>query len=98
MREKIIDFHVHPFLEEKENMCFYKQSLSFENNRFVTDLKNSGITSCCGSVICSTGTKVAEGFEAIQKLNRHALELREKWGLPVNYFQHSKIDVVAQNV
>ncbi|MBO5097959.1 MAG: amidohydrolase [Agathobacter sp.] len=80
MREKIIDFHVHPFVEEKENMCFYKQSLSFENNRFVTDLKNSGITSCCGSVISSTGTKVAEGFEAIQKLNRHALELKEKWG------------------
>lgn len=43
MREKIIDFHVHPFVEEKENVCFYKQSLSFENDQFVKDLKKSGI-------------------------------------------------------
>ena len=57
MREKIIDFHVHPFVEEIENMCFYKQSMSFENDQFVADLKNSGITCCCGSVISSVGTK-----------------------------------------
>ena len=79
-QRKIIDFHVHPFVEEKENICFYKQSLKFEDDRFVKDLKNCGITTVCGSVISGTGTRISEGFEAIQKLNRHALELWEQWG------------------
>lgn len=77
---KIIDFHVHPFVEETENMCFYKQSLSFEGDLFVKDLKEAGITTVCGSVISSLGTKISDGFEAIQTLNRHALQLRDKWG------------------
>lgn len=77
---KIIDFHVHPFVDDSENMCFYRQSLSFENDLFVKDLKEAGITTVCGSVISNTGTTIAEGFEALQILNRHALELREKWG------------------
>ena len=80
MQRKIIDFHIHPFVEETENMCFYKQSLSFENDRFVTDLKSSGITTVCGSVINSKETKSEEGFDAIKRLNRHALELWEQWG------------------
>lgn len=77
---KIIDFHVHPFLEETENMCFYKQSLSFENNLFTEDLKKAGITQICGSVISSRGKEIPKSFEEIRVLNRHALQLREKWG------------------
>ncbi len=80
MQRKIIDFHVHPFVEEQENMCFYKQSLSFENERFRNDLNACGISKVCGSVIRCGGVKIEEGFEAIQVLNRHALELWEKWG------------------
>lgn len=80
MQRKIVDFHVHPFVDETENMCFYKQSLSFENERFVTDLKACGIITICGSVINSAGSKPEEGFAPIRKLNRHALELWEKWG------------------
>ncbi len=78
---KIIDFHVHPFLEKEENMCFYQMSAGLDDERFVADLRRAGITTVCGSVISNTGTRISqEGFEAIRKLNRHALALRRKWG------------------
>lgn len=78
--QKIIDFHVHPFVKEAQNTCFYKNSLSFENNLFERDMKEAGITQICGSVIDFAGIKEEEGFEPFRALNRDALKKREEWG------------------
>ena len=79
-KRRIIDFHVHPFVDEIENMCFYKQAVELTEELVVEDMKRAGISRICGSVIRSGGITVAEGFEPIRKLNRHALELKARWG------------------
>lgn len=77
---KIIDFHVHPYVKESELVCFYKQSLLFENDLFTKDLQTSGISQICGSVIDFKGIKIEEGFEPFRVLNREALKKQEEWG------------------
>lgn len=69
---RIIDFHTHPFINEYNNSCFYKNIVNNEN--FKKILKNSGINHICGSVICKT-----DNFQKIKELNREALKLKEKW-------------------
>lgn len=80
MRE-IIDFHIHPFWTDAENMCFYPGSSKWEPQKTVTDLKQAGIICACGSVIdrrpWEDGIGEARGFEAIRLLNDHALLLQE---------------------
>lgn len=70
---KIIDFHTHPFISPENNSCFYKDIVSSDNFRKIVEA--AGIFHICGSVIYRT-----ECFEEIKKLNREALELKEKWG------------------
>lgn len=70
---EIIDFHIHPFFDEKRNVCFYDNTvntyLDIEN-----DLKRAGIDYACGSVIerCEV-----EAFKTIENLNNEALKLRD---------------------
>lgn len=77
--EKIIDFHVHPFLNEAQLTCFYKQSMDFEGDFFKDDIMSAGITRTCGSVIRFDGLEKTEGFDSIRRLNRDALEIKKKW-------------------
>ncbi|MCD8089893.1 MAG: amidohydrolase, partial [Clostridiales bacterium] len=70
---EIIDFHTHPFTDEKYNVCFYEGIVNKDNFREL--LEKAGITKICGSVIYST-----EDFEEIKQLNREALRLGGLWG------------------
>lgn len=69
---KIIDFHTHPFINDKHNSCFYTNTVT--NTNFKNILLKAGINHICGSVIYKTND-----FNEIKKLNREALFLKEKW-------------------
>ena len=72
---EIIDFHTHPFLEEKENMCFYPGTVS-ESADFLADMERAGISRFAGTVL----DKSDKGIDGIIASNRRAYELYEKWG------------------
>ncbi|MCD8158222.1 MAG: amidohydrolase [Clostridiales bacterium] len=69
----IIDFHTHPFIKERSNVCFYDGIVTAEN--FRTYIEKAGISKICGSVIYKT-----EDFKEIKSLNREALKLKDMWG------------------
>lgn len=69
---KIIDFHTHPFINQKNNVCFYDKIVN--NNNFKNIITKAGITQICGSVIYKT-----KNFNEIKDLNRESLELQIKW-------------------
>ena len=69
---KIIDFHMHPFLNDTENMRFYPGGDTFEEIQ--PRLEKSGISHICGS-ICSKNPDMT-----IWQMNDIALEIKEKLG------------------
>lgn len=70
---KIIDFHTHPFINDKHNSCFYTDTVTKSN--FKEILNKAGIDHICGSVIYKTNN-----FDEIKKLNYEAMKLKEIWG------------------
>lgn len=69
---RIVDFHMHPYLKESENMRFYPNG--DHPDEIQRRLENSGITHICGS-ICSKDESVS-----VWQLNEIALQAWEKWG------------------
>lgn len=69
---RIIDFHMHPYLKESENMRFYPNGDRPEEIQ--SRLLASGITHICGS-ICSRDASLS-----VWQLNDIALQAKEKWG------------------
>lgn len=69
---RIIDFHMHPYLRDSENMRFYPDGDRPEEIR--GRLEASGITHICGS-ICSKDDSVS-----IWEMNNIALQVKEKLG------------------
>lgn len=87
----IIDFHTHPFINEKNNSCFYDNIIN--SNNFKDTLIDAGISHICGSVIYKTNN-----FDKIKELNREALKLREIWG---NFYTpgiHIHPDYVSESI
>ena len=77
MSFEIIDFHTHPFLDERSNICAHKSfcGMSIENTKEIFDsLKVSKI---CGSVISLSEKK---SWEDIKRNNDEALKLKEIYG------------------
>lgn len=68
---RIIDFHMHPYLADTENMRFYPDGDAPDEIR--ARLEKSGITHCCGS-ICSKNQDMT-----IWEMNDIALKIHEKW-------------------
>ena len=75
----IVDFHVHPYLTEEENLCMYKEVFSLTSQEAVLDLEKSGISHVCGSVLCKRKFDMEKGFGQLRELNRKALKKREKY-------------------
>ncbi len=73
----IIDFHVHPYLTEEENLCMYREDFSLTAQEAVLDIKNAGISHICGSVLCKQKFEPHKGCEHLRELNREALKIRE---------------------
>ena len=78
MSFEIIDFHTHPFKEEKNNICSHKSVLNMDQNTVLDIAKNLGVTKICGSVIEFGGE--LKGFEKNKANNQKALELKEYYG------------------
>lgn len=71
----IIDFHTHPFLNEKTNICQHKSYFEMTPLETPEYLKGIGINRICGSVIAEWDDD--KGFENITKTNDTALKLKE---------------------
>lgn len=71
---EVIDFHIHPFYNDENNLCFYQNTVK-DIQEIKYDLKRAGISKACGSVI-----KRLEGtdFNEIKLLNDEALMIRDK--------------------
>lgn len=77
---KIIDFHTHPFIEEKNNICAHKEYCNMSAENTVRDMKALGITKICGSVIDVPKSDDECTFSKIRSNNDTALKLREMYG------------------
>jgi len=80
MKLQVIDFHTHPYLTERENLCKYKEAISLDMDEFRHDLEQAGIVHICGSVIQPEEGVREEGFEHLKALNRKALEIKRIYG------------------
>lgn len=77
MDYEIIDFHTHPYAEESENICIYKDGAAMRLPDAVRYLRNMGISRICGSVI---GAKTEKPWEMIRRDNDRALTIRDALG------------------
>lgn len=76
---EIIDFHIHPYMNYDQNMCMFKDDFNLSTEEGIKDLKESGITNACGSVIIKEFPDMKEvGFDYLKKFNRDALKLRDE--------------------
>lgn len=80
MEHKIIDFHIHPYLEQAENYCMYIDDFKLSPEEAAEDLRKAGISKVCGSVISRTPFDKAKGFSYIKELNDKALEVKAFYG------------------
>lgn len=71
---EIIDFHMHPFLEDADNLCHHKDVLQLSVETTPSEMHAAGISRFCGSVI-KLGKETT--FDLIKACNRDALKLRE---------------------
>ncbi len=79
---EIIDFHTHPFLSERTNICSHKEYCNMNVESTRTMLEGMGINKICGSVIgktCRPEDKESI-WQEIRACNDEALRLREIYG------------------
>ena len=72
---KIIDFHTHPFIDENDDICMYRDSVKTDSNKILSYMTDAGVDYFCGSVI----KKSFNGFENLRQSNREALKLRDMY-------------------
>lgn len=80
MEHKIIDFHIHPYLEQTENYCMFTDDFKLSATEAAEDLKKAGISKVCGSVINRIPYDAALGYAQTQALNDKALAVKEFYG------------------
>ncbi len=80
MSFEIIDFHTHPFTENKTNICAYPEIGEMTPDTTRQTFRDLGISKICGSVICFNRGEYADPWEKIRINNDKALKLREYYG------------------
>ena len=78
MNYEIIDFHTHPYLQERDSICYYKDVCKMSTTQAKEYLQGLGIRKICGSVILSAGEDVS--WQTIQAMNDEALKVKELYG------------------
>lgn len=73
---EIIDFHIHPFIKNDNNVCFYEKTVK-KTEDISKDLMRAGISIACGSVIEHVK---CDSFDDIKRLNNEALAVRKQLG------------------
>ena len=76
MAREIIDFHIHPFVDESSCLCAYTKDIGTDKRDIKAELAEAGIGRLCGSVI----TKVGDGFPRELNCNATAMKLWKNFG------------------
>ncbi len=76
MEFKIIDFHTHPFMEPKHNICSHTDYVNMTADTTLDVYNKLGIAHICGSVIRST-VQGEDIWQKIKENNDMALRLRD---------------------
>ncbi len=71
---KVIDFHMHPFPDETQNLCMYDHAVPSTPMEMKRQLEDAGIGHICGSVLNK------DRSFSLQGLNDAALRLRDELG------------------
>lgn len=79
MSLEIIDFHTHPFIEARNNICVHKAlcGMGVENTKDV--LSGLGISKFCGSVLRPGEVEGETPWDKVLFCNNEALELRDRY-------------------
>lgn len=78
MEYKIIDFHTHPFLESKDNICNHKECFTMTADTTKKTFENLGVSHICGSVISTSLLQENESvWDRVQQNNQTALDLQK---------------------
>lgn len=72
---KIIDFHTHPFLTEKENICSHKNNVKMDLDFTIKLFDSLGVEKFCGSVLNPKGYHGK--WEDVKTLNESALKIAQ---------------------
>lgn len=76
---RIIDFHTHPFRNNRDNICSHKSVIEMNAETTLQLMDRLGVDVICGSVI----HKTKEGddiWSELRYMNNEALALRERYG------------------
>ena len=73
----IIDFHTHPFIDDKENICTHLEYFNVTLEDTKPFLQSVGIQNICGSVTGRVRMGEPDSFEPVKQLNDKALYLRD---------------------
>ena len=74
---EIIDFHTHPFFEEKNNICAHKDVCSMNADTTFSEFKKLGVSKICGSVIEVKKCEPQNLWEKVKANNDEAIKLRD---------------------
>ncbi len=77
---EIIDFHTHPFVDEKTNICWHREFCNMSKDNTIDVFKKLGVSKICGSVIENSLSNTASGWDKIKSSNDTALKLWEYYG------------------
>lgn len=76
---EIIDFHTHPFLQRKHNICYHIDQCDMSAENTVKLMKALGVSRICGSVVGPVGP-ADDVWQRTRELNDEALALRALYG------------------
>lgn len=76
MNYEIIDFHTHPFMKDKQNICKHNEYMKITPDSFKSYMETLGISRVCGSVVYSGNNSLEKMLEN----NNDALALSKIYG------------------
>lgn len=95
---EIIDFHTHPFIDEKNNICMHKHLCGMSAENTLDVFAQLGVSKICGSVIKLGKNDDETAWNKVKRNNDIALELRERYnGFYIPGF-HVHSDYVEQSI
>ena len=80
MSFEIIDFHTHPFLEEKNNICSHKEFCGMSAENSLEIFRTLGVSKFCGSVVDTHNENHPDVWQKLRQCNDIALQIREIYG------------------
>lgn len=80
MKFEIIDFHTHPFLDAKNNVCMHKDYCNMSAQETFNVFEKLGVSTICGSVVSVRDEQERNNWKKVKENNDIALELKNLYG------------------